>query len=241
MYLVKALVEATAPDLSRTPVDWSIGQCGFVADDQIIYFQNNTAAWTVLAGPGATDVLTALVAQTESAGAGAAVTATGLSVADAGVGEVKRTIITLDALELAVADADAFGSQQLYDFPAGRILVLGVIGSLQFAVTSARVGTINDDASLTWSLGTAAADSATLADAMVDLLPKATKVLAADVAALNTVSTNALASSAQFDGTGTAIDAFLNVGFETGTDIDADGTLEVTGTVTLTWINLGDY
>jgi hypothetical protein len=174
-------------------------------------------------------------------GVGAIPVLTGLTASEGGVGGVQQTTLTLAAVPVAVADADAFGSAQLYDFPAGRILILGVTGTLQWAVTSARASTINDSASLTWSLGTAEASSGTLADTMVDLLPKATKVLAAATTALNTASTNALASSAQFDGTGTAVDAFLNVGFETDTQIDGDGTLTATGSITITWINLGDY
>jgi hypothetical protein len=131
-----------------------------------------------------------------------------------------------------VTDALAYASLQLLDFPEGRILILGVTASLQFAVTSTRSSTINDSASLTWGLGTVAASNITLSSTMVDLLPKATKVLAAATTALNTASTNALAASAHFDGTATAKDAYLNVGFETGTDIDADGTLTATGVIT---------
>lgn len=175
-----------------------------------------------------------------TAGVGAASVGT-VTAVEYGGGLVHQTVLSLAAVPLAVADADAFGSQKIYDFPEGRILILGVTASVQFAVTSTRAGTINDSASLTWALGSAAASAATLATTMVDELPKTTKVLAAATTALNTASTAALASSAQFDGTATAKDMFLNVGFETGTDIDGDGTMTATGTVTVTWINLGDY
>lgn len=154
---------------------------------------------------------------------------------------VHRTTLTLAATPITVTDALAYAGLKLYDFPAGRILVLGCTASIQWAVTSARVSTINDDAALDWALGTATASNVTLATTMVDLLPKQDKTLEADAAELNTASTGALAASAQFDGTGTEIDMFLNVSFPTTTDIDADGTLTATGTITVTWVNLGDY
>lgn len=156
-------------------------------------------------------------------------------------GTVHKTVLSLSAASISVADAQAYGGLKVYDFPEGRILILGVTGSLQWAVSSDRSTTINDSASLTWGLGTATASNATLATTMVDLLPKTTKVLSAATTDLNTASTAALSASAQFDGTGTAKDAYVNVAFETGTDIDANGTLEATGTITVTWVNLGDF
>jgi hypothetical protein len=104
-------------------------------------------------------------------------------------GPVRKSVITLAAQGITVTDALAYASLQLLDFPEGRILILGVTASLQFAVTSTRSSTINDSASLTWALGTAAASNSTLSSTMVDLLPKATKVLAAATTALNTAST----------------------------------------------------
>jgi len=176
----------------------------------------------------------------ENSGAGAVNGAT-VSAVESGGDVVHKTVLTLAATPLTVTDALAYAGVKIYDFPEGRIHVLGVTASIQWAVTSARAGTINDNASLTWAVGTATASNATLSGTMVDLIPKTTKVLAAAAAALNTASTAALAANAQFDGTATAKDAYLNAAFETGTDIDADGTLTATGTITITWINLGDF
>jgi hypothetical protein len=178
-------------------------------------------------------------------GAGLAPNATlqlgGLTVTEAGDGVLHRTTFTFSAFPLAVTDALAYASKQLYDFPAGRILILGSTASLAWAVTTDRDTTINNSASLTWAVGTAAASNITLATTMVDLLPKITKVLDGAVTAYTTASGGALAATTHFDGTSTSKDAFLNVGFETNTDIDGDGTLNVTGSITIHWINLGDY
>ena len=76
---------------------------------------------------------------------------------------------------------------------------------------------------------------------MVDLLAKQTSVLSAATAAYNTAVGAAHAAAAIFDGHTTPMAAFLNVGFETNTQIDADGILKVTGTIEILWINLGDF
>lgn len=164
-----------------------------------------------------------------------------ITVKEVQFGHLHQTTLTLNALGMTVTDALAYLGKKIYDFPEGRIAIAGVTASIRWAVTSTRASTINDSASLTWALGSVTASAATLATTMVDLLPKTTKVLAAATTALNTASTAALAATAQFDGTTTALDMFLNVGFETGTDIDGDGTMTATGTITITWAHLGDY
>lgn len=164
-----------------------------------------------------------------------------LNVATESLGIVNSTLLTLTDQTIAVTDALAYASQKIYDFPAGRILLLGCVSYLKWGVTTARASTINDNASLTYAIGSAAASNVTLSGTMVDMHPKTTEVLDGAVAAYTAQVGAALAAAAQFDGTGTAIDAFLNVGFETGTDIDADGTLKVSGTIQLTWLNLGDF
>lgn len=165
---------------------------------------------------------------------------TGVTASEKG-GLVHRTRLTLAAAPIVVTDALAYGGQKVYDFPEGRILVLGATCSLAFAVTTARASTINDSAALKFALGSATASNATLATTMVDLIPKTSKTLDGAVAAYTTAVGAALAASAQFDGTGTPLDAYLNLAFETNTDIDGDGTIAINGTIDLTWINLGDY
>jgi hypothetical protein len=167
---------------------------------------------------------------------------TGLSGVEQVNGSLHTVVLTFAAASFTITDALAYLGTKIYALPEGRIMFLGSTASLQFAVTSDRSTTINDSASLTWALGTVAASNITLSSTMVDLLPKTTKVLAAATTALNTASTGALATTpAHFDGTGTSKDMYLNFGFETNTDIDADGTMTVTGTIKLVYINLGDY
>lgn len=154
---------------------------------------------------------------------------------------VHRTVLTLAATVVSVSDANAYGSVKIYDFPEGRIQILGCTGSIQWAVTSDRTTTINNSAGLAWSLGSAAASNTSLTSTMVDMLPSTSKTLSVAGSGLNTASTAALSTTGQIDGTATAVDAYLNCAFGTGTDIDGDGTLTATGTITITWINVGDY
>lgn len=162
---------------------------------------------------------------------------TTITAAENGDGILHQTVLTLAAYQQAITDANAYGGGKIYDFPAGRILLLGTTANLTLSVVGDQTTTINATASVTWGLGSATASNATLATTMVDMLPKTTAVLESGTKA----TTGALAASAQFDGTATAIDCFLNFGFETNTDIDGNGVLQVDGTITLTWVNLGDY
>lgn len=177
---------------------------------------------------------------TTASGVGAKAGAT-VTVEERGNGVVHQTVLTLTETPLTVTDALAYLGTKVYDFPEGRILVLGSTANLAFTTTSVIDDTINSGAAMDWAVGTSAASNATLANGMVDLVPKVDNPTSTTINVAAAATQGALAASAMFDGTGTAKSAYLNVSFPTGTDIDADGTLTVTGNITLTWINLGDY
>lgn len=176
-------------------------------------------------------------------GVGAANEAAGVSAAEFGEGIVHRTVLTLDAAEVAVTSVGAgigFGGLKLYDFPEGRILVLGVTVDLALAVPAASQADFTDatpEGDI--GLGTAITADADLGDATdVDLCPSTAFTMNAFAATVGA----ALAASAQFDGTTTAKTANLNCLVDAA-DIDdgATGEIEFSGTVTIHWINLGDY
>lgn len=164
----------------------------------------------------------------------------GLSAITTGSGGSYKTVFTLKAMPITVTDALAYASQKLFDFAAGKVRMKGGTASLAFAVTSARAGTINDNAAMDWSLGSAAASNVTLATTMVDFIAKQDKTLDGAVDAYTTAQAADFAAAATFDGTSTPVDLYLNVSFPTGTDIDADGTLAVNGTITLLYELWGD-
>jgi hypothetical protein len=158
---------------------------------------------------------------------------------EAGVGVVHQTTLTLTALAQAVVNGTEYQGTQLYDFPLGRILVLGCRANLQQTTTSVLASTLNASSTGAVSIGTVTASSTTLASTMVDLLPSTAFTSSATVNVAGTAVAAALAASAQFDGTATAKDVFLNSAFATTADVDADATMTWSGTVVLTWVNLG--
>jgi hypothetical protein len=173
--------------------------------------------------------------------AGIIVPKAGLTVEESGMGSQHHTILRLSDVLITVPDADAFIGQKLYTFPQGRLEVQGGVASLAFGVTTARAGTINDNAAMDWSLGTVTASNVTLGSTMVDVIAKQDKTLDGAVAAYTTPSNANVAAAAAYDGTSAAKELFLNISFPTTTDIDADGTLKVSGYIDLTWALWGDY
>ena len=231
-YLVKGLMTSTYPtQLGKQPHkdNWSLNIIQEVDDDLIQWYLDHTDAYTVLGGTG---TLTTGVE-----------TVAGMVATSNNENLIQKVTFTFLDATIAVTDALAYASKKIFTFPKGRILLLGSVASLQWGVTTDRTnvsGTINDSASLTWALGSAAASNITLSSTMIDMLAKATTVLDGAVAAYTATATKgALASSAQLDGTGTAIPVYLNVGFETNTQIDNDGILKLKGTVEMTYVNLG--
>ena len=76
---------------------------------------------------------------------------------------------------------------------------------------------------------------------MADLLPSTAFTSSTVINVAGTAVSAALAASAQFDGTTTAKDVYLNTAYATTTDVDADATQTISGTVNITWVQLGDY
>ena len=156
-------------------------------------------------------------------------------------GPLVITTLTLDNVAQAVVNGTEYQGTKLYDFPQGRIHVLGVTATLQQKTTSALASTLNSGSTGAISLGTATASNVSLTGTMVDLLPSTAFTSSTTINVAGTAVSAALAAAAQFDGTSTAKDMFLNTAYATTTDVDADATQTISGTIVITWINLGDY
>ena len=172
--------------------------------------------------------------------AGLAPPKAGLTAVTSGRGGSFRTVFTFNAMQVPVTDALAYASQKIFDCLDGKVRIKGGTAKMQFAVLTTRASTINDNASLTWGIGTVAASNATLSSTMQNVIAVTTRTLDGAVAALSTASAADVVAAATFDGTTTPVDFYLNLSFATGTDIDADGTLAITGTITLLWELWGD-
>lgn len=160
---------------------------------------------------------------------------------EAGDGVVHQTTLTLAALAQTVVNGTEYQGTKVYGFPAGRILVLGVTASIAQTTTSVIADTLNAGVTGALGIGTATASATTLATTMVDLLPSTAFTTSTTINVAAAASTASLAASAQFDGTGTAKDVYINTAYATTGDVDADATQTLSGTVKITWINLGDY
>jgi hypothetical protein len=231
MYTVRSNQDATAPTrVGEKPQanNWQSGTVQQVDAGLIKYYQDHADVFEILGGDGA------LTEGVE--------TAAGITAANVTQSLVQQVTFTLADVEIAVTDTLAYASKKIFTFPEGRILLLAAVASLKWAVLTDRATTINASASLTWALGSVAASNITLTSTMINMLAKQTTVLDGAATAYTAAATaGALAASAQFDGTGTPTPVFLNCGFETDTQIDGDATLAAKGTVTLTYLNAGDY
>lgn len=170
-----------------------------------------------------------------STGVGSA--GTGVTSTEYGDAIFHQTVLTGSDVTVVMAEGgegtNGVGSVKIYDFPAGRILVLGVtVDSLTLSVdTNALDAADGGD----FSFGTAAAGGASgLSSTEVDICPSTS------FDPVTNVVSSALASSAQFDGTTTAKDVYLNLEIDDG-DIAADCTNTVNFVVRMSWIQLGDY
>lgn len=193
------------------------------------------AGAAIVASNVATDVAT--VANAVGVAVGATVSA--LEYGKGGI--VNKTVLTLASTLQAIVDATEYQGTKIYTFPEGRILVLGVTASIAQTTTSALATTLNASSTGALALGTATASSTTLNSTMADLLPSTAFTSSATVNVAGTAVGAALAAAAQFDGTTTAKDVYLNTAFATTTDVDGNATQTLSGTITMTWISLGDY
>ncbi len=164
---------------------------------------------------------------------------TGVTATEFGSGVIRHTRLTLTALSQTITNgASEFTGTKVYDFPEGRILFLGCTFSLAPTTTSTLASTITTGSTGALALGRATATNASLTSTMVDLAPSTAYTSSTTINVAAAAAVGALAASAQFDGTTTAIDMFLNNSVATNS---ADGTITWTGTIDFTWVLLGDY
>ncbi len=162
-------------------------------------------------------------------------------------GAFRQIKLTLTNVPISVTDASAFGSVKLLTLPEGWAFVQGCVANdLAFTTTSALATTLNTGSTVQFGLGTAAASATTLDTTMINLapgtgqtVPTFTSSTTVNVAG-TAVDTATLAVPAQYNGSGTAMPVYLNLAVGTGTDIDGNATLTVSGTIYLTVALLGD-
>jgi hypothetical protein len=165
----------------------------------------------------------------------------GITVKNVQFGPFCQTTLSLNNVPQAVVNGTEYQGTKIYDFPDGRIHVLGCVATLQQKTTSAIASTLNASVTGAIALGTVTASNVSLTGTMVDLLPSTAFTSSATINVAGTAVSAALAAAAQFDGTTTAKDVYLNTAYATTTDVDANATQTISGTITITWCALGDY
>ena len=153
----------------------------------------------------------------------------------------RKTVLTLVDVPVTVGNTTgvSFGGTKVYDFPAGRILILGAtLAALSFDLTDAGNATPIDAADGgDVAFGTTPPTDGTLTGTDVDIIPSTSiDPISGGITGV------ALAASAQFDGTTTAKDINVNIIIDDADVGDgASDVLLVNGVLTVHWVNLGDY
>lgn len=172
----------------------------------------------------------------------AAAAGTGVSAQES-VGAVHKTTLTFEDAEIALTDEAgvvAHGGIKVCDLPEGAILMLGASANLDITKDAAGV---NDDWDGDFAVGTVvASNNGTLSSTEQDIIPTTpTPQASSGVTTANGQST--ATENAVLDGTSTAKDVYLNFLVDDA-DHDVGSTptnLIVNGTLTIVWVNLGDY
>lgn len=136
---------------------------------------------------------------------------------------VRRLQLSLSSVSIAVTEALDYASLKLVDFPDGNYLVVGANVDLSFTGT----GGVDTPEDMDVGVGTAAASASTLATTMIDIAAKIDASAGGVVQGGGAVNLVLAASSDA---------AYLNVAGA----IDTDGTMVMSGTVELFYIDLGD-
>ncbi len=163
---------------------------------------------------------------------GDVVSASGISAVQDYSG-VQKVVITLSSVAITIAEGSVkeYGSLKLFDFDVGAILMVG--STVNLAVTTE---TMSETADGDYSLGSAVATDADLSSLQVDMHDKTT--IAQLSGGDGVIDGSNGAGAAIIAAGGSASDLYLNIIFDQG---GGAGTATVTGTITLFFINLGDY
>lgn len=152
---------------------------------------------------------------------------------------IRQTTLKLTNTPVTVVGATGvgFGGTKVLDMPAGRILILGATASMAFPILSTE-GDLADTADGDWAMGTTSEEDGSMDRATdINIIPKT----ATSANALSTATVGSLAdctSAQHIDGTSTAMDLYINATIDDA-ETNETSVLGATGTVTITWINLG--
>lgn len=169
-----------------------------------------------------------------------------VSAVENGVAPFHQTVLTCTSMPIDMADeaaAGQYGGTLVYTFPSGGICFLGSVCDGTFLAVEPWFDTWTGDI----GLGTVVPSDASGSESAEDDLMRLTEVgtasaLLASIDASLSLATELTESGARWlDSTNTPVPVFLNMITDDHSDnTKTTGAILFTGTVTLTWINLGD-
>lgn len=155
-------------------------------------------------------------------------------------GPVKKVLITLTNLPITVADATQGVGTKLCDFLTGLYKLRVRSASLTFTTTSVILSTLNGSKTINWALGTVTQSTTTLlGTAESDILPVTAATSSATINVVNAATVGEQWIDRVLDGSAAAPAVYLNIAIPTSTDIDADATVLVNGTISIKYEDLG--
>lgn len=161
-----------------------------------------------------------------------------VTLQETGAGAFRSVILTLASTPVTVANTSgaSFGGLKLYDFPNGRIYILGGSSNLTFTWTGESIAA---GGSGDYSLGTTITADATLSSTDVDI-QASTAMLDPFVLGVGTGS-GVFAAPAAYDGTATAKDLNINIIIDDADVADGDSdTVLVSGSIRMAYVDFGD-
>jgi len=173
--------------------------------------------------------------KSQISGATGAPNGTGVTAIE-GMGELHTTVVNLSGTAISGTDnTDLQFAQKVYDCSDGSILIMGA--TADFTILGS--GGVHTDGTGYWSVGTSTC--ATMAGTDVNIIAKSSQfTLSSFTEDVTGRSAAIINSGTPFDGHSTATPYYLNLLIDAAGWTTA-GILTITGTVTLTWLNLGDY
>jgi len=153
------------------------------------------------------------------------------------ISSYNKSTITLTDYAMVITDSEGSGGHgalKIVDFPLGMIYVIGVVGDMSSSAIAGAGATSAVDMAL--GSATTLTDAETLGNANVDFVAAVSEDLIASVGVYDLVTNTPQTE----DGHTAATDVYLCVAIE-DSDMSATGSITLSGTIVITWLNTGDY
>lgn len=165
------------------------------------------------------------------------------AVHKAGGGMIGYSTFTLTSVLQNVVNGTEYQGTKIWTFPSGiKARVLQAYIDIAQKTTSDLTTTLNASVTGAISLGTATASSTTLSSTMANLVASTAFTSSATINVAGTAvsgyfdANNDGSETLVVDTTSSDVSIYLNTAYATTTDVDADATQTLTGTVYLTWL-----